>query len=341
MPKHLQRVTLCHNLSKSSRLTKIFWLGTPRFWLTATTGKAGGYVFFASGFATLCLLATLACIQIIPAPAMAAGLARKHHKSAMKKAVQTPLALLTTGSLLHNVQGKLVIKSGQRYPEFRLLHHKKGWPQGIRLLPCMALQAMEQIHQPHIGFVLSGMLSQYHHQLYLLPNADVRLLRKPFKKRPPTSTPTTGPITASMAEKTSAQDVLNNLLAHHISRPVEQLVKIKPMLFARAIPDLPQPSGVRQRVALPEGSYIWNRAGRLLFNQPLHEWIFVFQADNASLAEPPLIMLPCQLLERMETRSAQRGTEIEFRVSGNITEFKGRNYLYTTYENVAHNLGRF
>jgi hypothetical protein len=290
----------------------------------------------------LCLMASMACGQLIPASASAAGLARKHHKSALKKAIPAPLAVLTTGSVLHNVKGTLVMPSGQRYPEFRFLHRKKNWPESIRLLPCMALQAMEQLHQPHIGFVLSGMLSQYHHHLYLLPDADVRLLRKQVAKRPSSTQPTTtGPITPSMAGRTSAQNVLNNLLAHHISRPVEQLVQIKPMRFARAIPDLPQPAGVRQNAALPEGSYIWNRPGRLLFNGPLHEWIFIFQADNSHSSASPLIMLPCQLLERMEDRSSHGGTEIEFRISGRITQFNGRNYIFTTYENVAHNLGRF
>lgn len=271
--------------------------------------------------------------------------ARHHaHAATTKKSAADHrlTAPLRTGSVLRNVEGKMILKPGVRYPEFQFINPKKDWPHAVKLLPCLALQAMESIDRPHIGFIISGILSQYHHQLYLLPSADVRLLKKHPKMAaaaPPSAA--TQPEIAAKAQKTSAQAVLNSLLAHHISRPIEQLVTIKPMLRARPIPDLPMPAGSGSSAALREGSYIWNRPGRLLLNQQLDEWIFVFQADSTRLSEPPLIMLPCHLLDRMEKRSQRVGTEIQFRISGKITQFKGRNYIFPIYENVAHNLGRF
>ncbi|MGC8624745.1 MAG: hypothetical protein ACP5VQ_05715 [Phycisphaerae bacterium] len=275
----------------------------------------------------------------------AASAVRRHSRAGTPAKVNTVLPLmatLRTGSVLENVPGKLVLKPGVRYPKFQFIHPKKDWPRTIQLLPCLALQAMELIQQPHTGFVLSGIVTQYQHQLYLLPSADVRLLQNsPMKKTRPATSATTQPLTASLAQKTTAQAVLNNLLAHHISRLIEQLVTIPPMRTSKPIPDLPQPAGNGLAAALPEGSYIWNRSGRLLFNRPLHEWIFVFQTDSPRLTAPPLILLPCHLLERMENRSAHDGTEIKFRISGRITQFKGRNYLLITYFEVVHNLGRF
>ena len=244
--------------------------------------------------------------------------------------------------MLRNVEGKLILKPGARYPELQFINPEKGWPHDVKLLPCLTLQAMESIDQPHIGFIVSGMLSQYHHHLYLLPSADVRLLRKHPRMAaaaPPSAA--TQPETAAMAQATSAQSVLNSLLAHHISRPIEQLVTIKPMLRAKPIPDMPMPAGSGSSVALREGTYIWNRPGRLLFNRRLREWIYVFQADGARLSAPAMIILPSHLLERMEKRSDRDGTEIKFRISGKITQFKGRNYIFPIYENVAHDLGRF
>jgi len=292
---------------------------------------------FASLLATVSLAATLCGSTADAAP---------HHGHATTPAntavAHHAIQPVRTGSILFNEPGKLILQPGNRYPEFKFIRAKKGWPHTIRLLPCLALQAMIAIEKSHTDFVISGMLTQYHHQFYLLPDADVRLFhRHPHGTTASAPAATTTPATATTGQNTSAQAVLNNLLSHHISRPIQQLIRIKPMLTAKPIPDLPQPVGYVQPPALREGSYIWNRPGRLLFNQPLREWIFVFQADSSSLLEPPLILLPCRLLQRMETLSARRGTEIKFRVSGKITQFNGRNYLFTTYVEVAHNLGRF
>ncbi len=291
-------------------------------------------------------------VSVSIATALAAGLygssaiAAPHHR---KKAVAPAKVIpangargLHTGSVLTNVPGKLILSGKGRYPDFEFTQPQKLWPHCIKLLPCLTLQAMEALHEPHARFVISGMLTRYHHTFYLLPDADVRLLRKhaPHAIAAPPAQATESK-TAVKGPENSAQAVLQNLLSHHISRPVQQLVTIQPMLTVRPIPDLPQPIGDLRSPALREGSYIWNRPGRLMFNDPLHEWIFVFQSDGQGLEEPPLIMLPCRLLQRMQTRSAQRGTEIKFRVSGKITQFKGRNYLFTTYVEVAHNLGRF
>ena len=268
-----------------------------------------------------------------------------HHRHAIAaaKSVQASASTgLHTGSLLTNVPGKLILTVKSRYPDFEFTKPQKHWPHTIKLLPCLTLQAMQAIHEPHIGFAVSGMLTRYHHEFYLLPDADVRLLRK--QPRHAMGTPPAAvakPETPANSQPGSAQSVLQNLLSHHISRPVQQLVAIPPMRTAKPIPDLPQPLGDVQLPALREGSFIWNRPGRLLFNDPLQEWIFVFQSDGEGLAEAPLIMLPCRLLQRMQTRSAHQGTEIKFRVSGKITQFKGRDYLFTTYVKVAHNLGRF
>ncbi len=255
---------------------------------------------------------------------------------------QPPIARLQTGSHLRNEAGRLILNSATKYPKFQFIKPKKGWPHAIYLLPCLALQAMESIHQPHIGFVLSGIVSQYHRRFYLLPDSDVRLLSPRGQSIASASEhATTRPITPEMAKKTTAQAVLHNLLSYHISRPVEQLVTIKPMLTAKPIPGLPSPAGTGAWPALPEGTWIWNRAGRLLYEQPLRQWLIVFQADSARLTQPPLILLPCMLLERMEHRSAKFGTEVQFKISGEITQFKGRNYLFITYVEAVHNLGRF
>ncbi|CAA9372928.1 MAG: hypothetical protein AVDCRST_MAG64-61, partial [uncultured Phycisphaerae bacterium] len=54
---------------------------------------------------------------------------------------------------------------------------------------------------------------------------------------------------------------------------------------------------------------------------------FVFEADGKSLREPPLVILPNTKLMMMENAITGATKDLRFRVSGMITEFRGRNYL--------------
>jgi len=84
-------------------------------------------------------------------------------------------------------------------------------------------------------------------------------------------------------------------------------------------------AGPRPRPRLPDGSMLYDRAGRLLSEGPW--WVFVFESDSSSYAEPPMKLLPNQTLERM-VRESRGGLEpIVFIVSGEVTDFKGENYL--------------
>lgn len=77
---------------------------------------------------------------------------------------------------------------------------------------------------------------------------------------------------------------------------------------------------------LREGTYIFDRAGRLSHNQQGQAEI-TFDSDGKALHDPPLIILPNQTLMRMEDAVTGTSRDLRFRVTGMITEYRGRNYI--------------
>jgi len=73
---------------------------------------------------------------------------------------------------------------------------------------------------------------------------------------------------------------------------------------------------------LPEGTILVERPGRLVSDggRPM----FVFLTSATGGRPQSMELLPCQLLEALERESA-RGSE--FTVSGEVTRYRGRNYL--------------
>ncbi|QOV89840.1 hypothetical protein [Humisphaera borealis] len=78
---------------------------------------------------------------------------------------------------------------------------------------------------------------------------------------------------------------------------------------------------------LREGTYIIDRVGRLEKTPDGSQSQFVFEADGKSLREPPLVIVPNLKLMMMETAVTGATRDLKFRVSGMITEYKGRNYV--------------
>ncbi len=81
---------------------------------------------------------------------------------------------------------------------------------------------------------------------------------------------------------------------------------------------------------LLEGTFIFERRGRLARSQMSGEWYFVFDADAQGFSDPPMIMLPCMALQHMERIAELRGDSVVFIVSGEVKVYHGRNYLLPT-----------
>jgi len=85
----------------------------------------------------------------------------------------------------------------------------------------------------------------------------------------------------------------------------------------------------------PEGQFIINRRARLMQSGDGMRSVLVFEADSPEHSEPPMILLPCQLLENMETLVQERGDNLVFIVSGQVTIYRGVNHLLPTMMRIA------
>lgn len=89
----------------------------------------------------------------------------------------------------------------------------------------------------------------------------------------------------------------------------------------------PKPfSGAAAKV-LRDGDMIVDRIGRMIYDGEDKRWLFVFEADGVSLNEAPIVLHRSRLLQVMEKKVTQSSQRFRFRVSGEITTFKGDTYM--------------
>ncbi|MBN1437086.1 MAG: hypothetical protein JW936_08415 [Sedimentisphaerales bacterium] len=91
---------------------------------------------------------------------------------------------------------------------------------------------------------------------------------------------------------------------------------------------------------LLDGEAIIDRVGHLVYDPDEHQWMFLFEADASSLAEAPIGVLPCQLLEMMERMMDNTGTRtLRFRVSGQVTQYNRQNFILLRKALVVYGTG--
>lgn len=148
---------------------------------------------------------------------------------------------------------------------------------------------------------------------------------KPAATRPAKAT--TRPATQPVETKTmSADEVLSRMLkpAATADRPLAPV----------ADPAVDQTSG-RGAVApnapvvtvLREGSYVVDRIGRLSRAADGSHSELVFESDGRAMQDPPVILIPNQKLMLVEDTVANSDRDVRLRVTGMLTEYRGRNYL--------------
>jgi len=135
--------------------------------------------------------------------------------------------------------------------------------------------------------------------------------------------PATSPTTAPIAP---ADAILKSLLKP--TTPAEQVIqpiKDAPLTDATSgqaavAPNAPTLPLVR------EGTFVTNRLGRLTRTAD-NQWEFTFESDAKTLQDPPMLLLPNLQLMALEKEATSSGRDLQFRVTGMVTEYRGRNYL--------------
>ena len=259
------------------------------------------------------------------------------------KAVKKPPGL-TQDMLISQVAGRISRKPIGGYSRFVWLNPGAGWPKAVRILPNVALTTLEHANRPDKQakngklFLISGVVTIYNGKPYLLVSQNIQLLVRRSGQSIPK--PVGKTINRVSAGGESPAEILAALLTHHIARPLQPPRSTQGRLVVRSQLASPEFTVDQKWRPWPEGAYLWNRRARLLHNPETHRWFLALESNGSRRYSPTIGVMPGPLLEKMRTLAARQGTRVAFRVSGRVTEYHGLNYIYLTYVQEFHFLGR-
>ena len=78
-----------------------------------------------------------------------------------------------------------------------------------------------------------------------------------------------------------------------------------------------------------EGTILASRRGTIARDAG-GAWVFSFDADAEGVADPPLVLLPCLQLERIESYARLMGAHAPVLLSGRVHRYEGRGYILPT-----------
>lgn len=234
------------------------------------------------------------------------------------------------GTFLVRQRGSMVrLRNG----EWLMVFHRDAQGKAERpmvLVRSANLARMEQLGgtEPEAqAFIVTGQVLAYRGVNYLLPTAPPVLARaepRPAAPEQPASTPAA----PGSPEEPGIDELIRSLEA--------QLDRPRGLGLARA-PEGPPPAQARDGVSdrtptiLPEGSMLIRRRGRLVRTSAGDTALAMdADADAPPSLDPPMILAPCLLLERMERVALDRGEVMTFEVTGRVLAYQGRNYLLPT-----------
>ena len=153
-----------------------------------------------------------------------------------------------------------------------------------------------------------------------------------------TSIPSTQPAggAATRPANQSAEAMLRQMLQPQgqTAQPLKPLPDLPPAVDSTSGAGAVVPNAQPQPVAR-EGTLLLDRIGRLTPSADGKSFELTLEADGVVLADPPLILLPNRKLMQLEDTVKASFADQRFRVSGEVTEYRGRNYLLLQRWNVV------
>jgi hypothetical protein len=227
-------------------------------------------------------------------------------------AAATPTPLLREGTFMLQVNGSLQRGEQPGVWVFRIASDDPSKEMfELTLLPCTLLASLEQLVESmpdeQIVFDLTGQVFVYRGRNYLMPTHAPRLVDYVAPSRPddlddPAAVPAD-----------SAEAILREL-----DRTVGPLVHSPRRAAADA----------NVQPIAPGTMMLWRHGW--MVREPAGAWSFVFGADATGLSDPPMILLPCRMLEDMERHALRSGPDKPLLVSGRVSRYRGRNYVLPT-----------
>ena len=66
--------------------------------------------------------------------------------------------------------------------------------------------------------------------------------------------------------------------------------------------------------------------------------LFEFDSDGRQMADPPMGVIPCKYLGVMEDATGGGFRSVKFRVLGEVTQYRGKNYIYLRFVQAVRDL---
>ena len=131
------------------------------------------------------------------------------------------------------------------------------------------------------------------------------------------------------ASPPSADEVLGKMLKPRRQGQEQELTINEPPAVDKTSGDAATKPHAPVVTVMREGTPLVNRTGRLtqVSGPEGNRTEFTFESDGLALRDPPLIILPNLRLMAMEDAVRAASRDLRFRVSGVVTEYRGRNYL--------------
>jgi hypothetical protein len=154
----------------------------------------------------------------------------------------------------------------------------------------------------------------------------------PTLAQPPAATPTTQPVTQPAVEPSnrtkSADELLSRMLRPNnpgAARPL-QAIQDGPVIDKASGTGSVAP-GAPTLHLLREGTYLVDRVGRLNRTDDGSYAQITFDSDGKAMQDPPVLILPNMKLMAMENAVTSTNRDLRFRITGVVTEYRGRNYV--------------
>lgn len=225
------------------------------------------------------------------------------------------------------------------------------------VLPCTRLSEMERIIESasvdasrEVHFKVSGRVYVFRDRNYFLPTHAAVVSAESVASTTPAptaeaTTPTSAP-NAAIASPPADEDS-----AEAIARALEQQAgPIARSSAATRAAESNLPTGAdggstrdltasARRASLQENTAVVNRRGKITRDRS-GGWLLVFDADASGLADPPLKLMPCMLLENIEDYARRAGNNSPIIVTGQVYLYNNQNHLLPTVYRIPRETSR-
>ncbi len=231
--------------------------------------------------------------------------------------------LLREGSFLVEVKGSMKFNAKSKWWRFTIQSDDPKYPSyELSFLPCTLMSDMRQITQSmpnqQVTFETTGAVFVYHGRNFFLPAHAPRVVEvQQMSNLPPEAKQEDA---NNVNDDTAQQDDS----AESILRGLEQSVGA----VVRSTGGDSKEQNTELKLT-SEGTQIVSRRGRM-HRGGRGTWWFTYDADASGLSDPPMVILPCLLLERMERFAARSGAHTAMLLSGRVYVYEDRNFILPT-----------